>query len=231
MKKIVGIVGGMGPMATVEVFKKIVEHTDSNYDQGHIRILIDDNPQIPDRTQAILNHDKSPVREICKSANGLVGLGAEMILIPCNTSHYFFDEIQQEIPVEVINMVSETAGELAQKNIKCAGLLATTGTITGRIYHKYFEEKGINLISPTGEDQEAVMDFIYSGVKASNHVYNTERFNKTVNHLLSLGAETLVLGCTELPVGLQMYNLNFPNIDSLDVLAMRAVEKAGYKRI
>ena len=228
MKKI-GIVGGMGPMATVTLFRLIVENTDSDTDQGHIRILIDNNPQIPDRTAAILSGDREPVRRICESADGLVTLGANLILIPCNTAHYFYDEIQREVDAEVVNMIDETARVLQEDGHRRIGLLATTGTVKARTYHRWFRKRGIEIITPDEQEQQIVMDFIYKGVKASDYNYDTTPFENVADHLIARGAETLVLGCTELPVGVMMYRLKLHYIDSLETMARAAIVKAGYK--
>lgn len=228
-KKKLGIVGGMGPMATVELFNLIVRHTASDKDQGHIRIFIDNNPQIPDRTRAILDGSNAPIKEIVNSANNLVGLGADYILIPCNTSHYFYDDIQAKVNVEIINMIDETAKTAKRLGYERVGLLATEGTIKGRIYQKYFEKHGIQIVVPLEEEQTEVMKFIYSGVKASNYDFDTTSFLSTINSLERRGAQTMVLGCTEIPVGIKMYNLSFGHIDSLDTLARTAVLKAGYE--
>lgn len=228
MKKKIGIVGGMGPMATVELFRMIVDHTESKNDQGHIRILIDNNPQIPDRTAAILYGNRNPVRKICESAEGLVKLGAELILIPCNTSHYFFDEIQKGVRVEVVNMIDETARVLEEQGCRRVGLLATTGTINGSIYHRFFNRRGLEILQPDEEGQQKVMNFIYKGVKATDYGFDPSDFMAVADDLIRQGAETLVLGCTEIPVGLKMYGLQMKHVDSLEVLAKSAIVKAGY---
>ena len=227
MKKI-GIVGGMGPMATAELFRKIIQYTDAASDQEHIRILIDNNPKIPDRTKAILEGTDSPVPWIQLSARGLISLGADFILIPCNTSHYFFDEIQKGLSAEVVNMIEETARAVEGMGIKKAGLLATTGTIQCGVYRRYFQKRGIELIQPDEARQNDVMNFIYQGVKASNYQFSAEPFERAARQLQADGAETLVLGCTELPIGIKMYGLKMDYVDSLDVLAKTAVVKAGY---
>lgn len=228
MKKMIGIVGGMGPMATVQLFRQIVENTDSDNDQGHIRIIIDNNPQIPDRTTAILNGDKSPVHGIRESAEGLISLGAELVLIPCNSAHYFLEDIQRDLDAEVINMIDETARVLQESGFRRVGLLCTTGTIRGGIYHRCFEKRGLEVITPDEEDQKKVMDFIYRGVKAGDQNYDPSPFMEAAGHLMEQGAETLVLGCTEIPVGIRMYGLSLKHVDALEVLAKTAIIKAGY---
>ena len=216
-------------MATVELFRMIVQHTDSPNDQGHARILIDNNTKIPDRTACVLKGSRAPIHEIKRSADGLIRLGADFLLIPCNTSHLFFDEIQSLISVEIVNMIAETALETKRQGIRTVGLLATAVTTAGGVYQHFLEEQGIRVICPDPDQQRVVMDFIYSGVKASNDRYNTRAFCDVVQSLMDQGAERIILGCTEIPVGMKMYGLDFPFIDSLEVLAKTAILKAGYR--
>jgi len=227
-KKTIGIIGGMGPMATVELFRLIVNNTRSCVDQDHIHVLIDNNPKIPDRTRAILEGGESPVPAILDSAVKLEKAGADFLVIPCNTSHYFLGEIQEHCSVPVLNMIEETAAFLRTKQIKKVGLLATTGTIRGNVYERFFRPYGIDLIYPNDADQRSVMDFIYFGVKAGNAEFCCDGLLTVVHRLLEAGAETLVLGCTELPVGKKMYALDFPSVDAMEILARAAVVKAGY---
>ena len=228
-KKIIGIVGGMGPMTTVALFRMIVEHTKGETDQDHIRILIDNHPQIPDRTKAILSGGPSPVPQIVSSAKTLEAAGADFLIIPCNTSHYFLQDVQRQCRVPILNMIEETARLLASMNVKKAGLLATTGTIRGGVYDKFMRPYGIQLLCPDGEDQQAVMDFIYKGVKSGNDHYDPAAFMRAVGHMADQGAETMILGCTEIPVGMKMYRLSFPFVDALETLAKAAVSFAGYE--
>lgn len=229
MKQVLGIVGGMGPLATVELFRLLVETTKSENDAGHIRILIDNNTGIPDRTSSIIGNGASPVPYIVESAKGLRSLGANYILIPCNTSHYYYDQIQREIDIPVINMVEETAKEISEKKYKKVGILATTGTIAGQVYDRYLCERNIELIKPSESQQIAVMDYIYNGVKAGNKAYDVKRFVNTIDDLYKRGAETIILACTEINVGLSMYNIKTASIiEPMKVLAKKAVLRAGY---
>jgi len=229
-RKKIGIVGGMGPLATAELFRMLVERTKSPSDAGHIRIFIDDNPQIPDRTAAILHGGESPVPAILASARALERLGADFILIPCNTSHFFLDEIQAGLSVEVLDMVRETARTLAGRGIGKIGILATTGTVAGRIYQTRFASMGMESVLPDSAQQESVMDFIYSGVKAGRRDYDTSRFRATVDALLERGAETILLGCTELAAGCVRYGVELPcSVDPMEILAESAIVKAGYE--
>ena len=216
-------------MSTVEFFRMIVENTKSYKDQDHIRILIDNNTSVPDRTNAILGLGDSPVSYLVNSANKLKSIGADFLTIPCNTSHYFFQEIQNQCDIKILNMVQETAEELKAKNIKKVGLIATTGTVRGRIYEKVFGDYGISILSLSDEDQSVIMDFIYDGVKAGRLDFDSSRYMNVVHKMFDHGAETMVLGCTEIPVGMNMYDLSYPCIDAMKVLALAAIQYAGYE--
>lgn len=227
-KKAIGIIGGMGPIATVELFRLIVLNTKSDVDQDHIRIYIDNHPQIPDRTKAIVGGGESPVPEIVESAKKLEKMGADFLLIPCNTSHYFLDEIRKSVRIEILNMIRATSDVVRALGYQKVGLLATDGTIRTRLYHDGFEKQGIEVIAPDGAAQKSVMDFIYEGVKRGKKDFDTLSFRKTVESLFQRGAQAMILGCTEIPVGMQMYGLDFKSIDALESLARAAVLKAGY---
>ena len=147
MKKIVGVIGGMGPLATSDLFNKIIKYTDANKDSEHIHIIIDNNTSIPDRSKFILENGESPLNEIVSSAKKLENAGVDFIIIPCNTSHSLYDEIAKRINTPIINMIDEVAKELEKLNIKKVGLLATTGTIKSGIYKKYLDIHNIETIA------------------------------------------------------------------------------------
>ena len=131
--KTVGIIGGMGPLATVDLFGKIVNLTDAKCDNDHIHILIDNNTYIPDRTSYILGDGENPIDELVKSAKRLKNMGADFLIMPCNTAHYFYNDIINNVSIPFINMIEETANYINNKNIKKVGLLSTTGTINVKI--------------------------------------------------------------------------------------------------
>ena len=133
-KKTVGSIGGMGPAATALLFQKLIDYTQANSDSEHIHIVIDNNTQIPDRTTAILNGKDTPARCIIESGKKLETFGAELILIPCNTSHYFYSRIQEHLNVPVVNMIAETAKRCLENGYTKVGVLATTGTCSTHTY-------------------------------------------------------------------------------------------------
>ena len=229
MKKTIGIIGGMGPLATCDLFKKIINETYATSDQEHIRVVIDNNTEIPDRTMAILHGGMSPVKEMVKSAVLLSGMGASLLIMPCNTAHFFYDEIVKFIDIPLLHMIKETSYEVINKGIKKVALLATDGTVKSNVYKKVFDEKNIEMLLPNDEEQKNVMDIIYKGVKAGNMSFDINPFLNVIDRLLNSGAETLILGCTELPVAFDIFKIDRPHIDPTLVLARAAIKKVGGK--
>lgn len=230
-KKTIGIIGGMGPMATADLFQKITMHTRACCDQEHLRVLIDSNIHIPDRTAAILHGGANPLPELTASARGLERQGAELLLMPCNTAHYFYDGVQAAVQVPVLHMIRLTARALEARGVKTAGLLATDGTVQTGIYQQCFADTDIRLLTPDGADQQAVMEMIYQGVKAGRRDYDASRARRAMAALLDRGAETLILGCTEMPLAVRLYGLDFPVTDPTLELALAAIREAGAETI
>ena len=227
--KVIGIIGGMGPLASADLYQKITLHTDARTDQEHPRVVIESNTAVPNRTDALLHGGPSPLPEIVKSIRRLESIGAEVLAIPCNTSHGFFDEIQRAAHVPVLHMINLTRDALKARHITRAGLLATDGTVQTGVYHRSFEGSGIELLTPEGEDQSAVMGVIYDGVKSGNLNYDTAAFRRCCEALLARGAQTLILGCTELPPAFSLYHLDYPAVDPTLELALGAIRFAGCK--
>ncbi|MDE7260762.1 MAG: amino acid racemase [Oscillospiraceae bacterium] len=226
-KKAIGIIGGMGPLATADLFQKIILHTRASCDQEHLRVYIDSNTNIPDRTAALLHGGADPTPELVSSARGLERQGAELLIMPCNTAHNFYDGGQSAVSVPVLHMIRLTAQALAGRGVKTAGLLATDGTIQTGIYQRTFAGTGVELLVPAEEGQRAVMDMIYQGVKAGKRDYNAAAARRAMESLMERGAETLILGCTELPLAVELYGLVFPVTDPTLELALGAIRAAG----
>lgn len=226
--KILGIIGGMGPSATALLFQKIIDLTDAGTDADHIHIIIDNNPTTPDRTAAILNNDDTPAVHICESGKRLEQCGAQILAIPCNTSHYFLPYIQERLDIPVINMLEETAKECVACGYTKVGVLATTGTRNTRIYEKQLEKFGITTVYPDQEGQERVMEIIYDQVKAGK-IADTSIIKSHLDQMAENGVEAFILGCTELPIVLKDGAYGYHFIDTLEVLAKSAITSAGYK--
>jgi aspartate racemase len=224
MKKSIGVIGGMGAAATCDLFNKIINMTDAKSDQEHIHIFIDCNTNIPDRTKAILGNGEDPVPEIVRSGIRLQSMGADVLVMPCNTAHYFYDKITPFFAIPLLNMLTITAEEIQKRGIKRIGLLATDGTIESGVYHTILAQSGIEVVTPPLDKQTSVMDVIYNGIKAANRNIDLTGFYRTIDELFEQGAEILILGCTELPVAFEIYHIDRPAIDPTAVLAAAAIK-------
>lgn len=229
-EKIIGILGGMGPEATCEVFRRIIKYTKVEVDAEHIRVIIDSNPKIPDRTKAIVGEGISPVNEMIATAKNLQKAGANFLIIPCMTAHFFIKEIEKAIDIPIINGLVETNKYIGNTypTMKKIGLLATSGTISTRLFQNAMKNKEI--IIPDKEMQEKlVMDTIYgvNGIKVGNTSYQVvERFCKVIETLKKEGAEGIIAGCTEVGLVLSAKDMAIPLIDPLTILAKTAVTLA-----
>lgn len=219
-----GILGGMGPMATSDFFRKVIEMTDASKDQEHIHVLIDNNTEIPDRTGYLLNHGEDPRREMIRSAIKLEMMGANLIAMPCNTAHYFYQDINFYTNVPVLNMIEETAAFVKKKwpSKKQFILLATTGTYKSKVYQRAFEKENLKLLEPDETGKAEVMQWIYQ-VKAGKVNVTPEAFNHLIEKIDSGLGLPVILGCTELPVLVQALNLKGWFVDPTRILAKSCV--------
>ena len=176
-KRTIGILGGMGPLATADLFQKITLHTAAIFDQEHPRVCIDSNTNIADRTAALLHGGADPVPEMLKSAQRLESMGADFLIMPCNTAHNYYHAVAGSVSIPVLHMIAITRDALVARGVRCAGLLATDGTIQTGIYQRTFAGSGVELLTPDNEaDQAAVMDVIYNGVKAGDLSHDPSAF-------------------------------------------------------
>jgi len=224
-ERVIGILGGMGPLATAELFRRIVEKTPAKRDQEHPRIIIYNNPKIPDRTAFILGKGEDPRPELIDSARKLESWGADFIIMPCNTAHFFTETIQRAINIPLVSMVEETAEAVRRMGLRKVGLLATDGTIKGLVYHRALLSHGVEIAVPGRKDQELVMKAIYEGVKAGN-VELGRKLLLDVARRLERRVDGIIAGCTEVSVALKPEDLKVPLIDPMDVIAERAVRLA-----
>lgn len=227
MRKTIGIIGGMGPLATCDLFEKIVTHTRAGCDQEHLHILIDNNTSIPDRTRALLSHGEDPLPQLIISAGRLQRAGADFLIMPCNTAHCFYEGLQKATELPILHMPAETAKALARQGVRRAGLLATDGTVLSGVYDRKLAEQGIETLKPDAPGQREVMRMIYEVVKAGRFDPQVPEFLAVCRQLLDRGAETLILGCTELPLAFARYRISLPYIDPTLVLAEAAIRFAG----
>ncbi len=233
--KTIGILGGMGPEATVYLFDLIVKMTEAKKDQEHIPIIIYNNPKIPHRTDAILKKSPSPLPFLIEGAKFLEKAGADFIVMPCVTAHYFYSEIIREIKIPFLHLIEETYNHVKKEfpGIKKLGLLATLGTIKTSLFQKCFEKGGIEIIAPDKEEQNKVMEAIYcpEGIKAGYKEGHPKNLLIEVakNLINKKNCEGIIAGCTEVPLALKKDDFKVPFIDPVEIIAYKSIEKAGYK--
>lgn len=228
MAKTLGILGGLGPAASVYFYRTVTEHTKADRDQDHLDIVLVSGASIPDRTEFILGKsENSPLPAMIDGVKKLTAAGAELIAIPCNTAHYFYDQIERSSPVPVLNIVRETVSLAKQAGVKKLGIMATTGTVITGAYQHACLEAGISFAVPSERAQQILMDIIYGSIKTAKEP-DMQAFLSVCDELYANGADALVLGCTELSLikgteALTQYRF----IDSLLVLAARAIQACG----
>ncbi|MBR1780405.1 MAG: aspartate/glutamate racemase family protein [Oscillospiraceae bacterium] len=229
-EKVLGVLGGVGPMATVYFADLVVRMTEAETDQDHISMVILNHPTIPDRTAYILDHSKpNPVPVMVEDARRLEADGCDYIVIPCNTAHYFYDEIQRNVRVPILNILEETvrACQETVPNLKTIGVLATDGTIQSHAYQNIIERHGLTCIVPEPGDQASLMTIIYEQVKAGRPVDLFE-FHRIIGEMKKRGCDAVILGCTELSIIHRDANLRRPDVvDSMECLARSSILACG----
>ena len=229
MKKIIGVIGGMGPLATMDFVEKLIMMTDAGCDADHLHVIIDSNTEIPDRVKAILADGEDPLPQMITSAKRLVQAGAQLLVMPCNTAHYYYEAIKAQVDVPFISMPRETVKDMASRGIRRAALLATSATIEAGVYTPLFEEAGIELMTLPPSGQAELMRHIFEGVKRGINDMDGAVLASELERMRASGAETFVLACTEVPIVFKNCGFTYPSTDATLILARRAVEEGGAK--
>ena len=232
--KTIGILGGMGPEATAYFFQLLIKKTGAACDQEHIPILIWNNPKIPPRTDAILHKGKSPLPLLLEGINILEKGGAGLIVVPCITAHYYAPKLQARAKVSFVNLLDESLGYTKKyfPGIKKAGLVASSGTVASKLFHKTFEKAGIEVISPGQDEQKRIQNAIFGkkGIKAG---FTTGAPKETIismaRILIKRGAEAIIAGCTEVPLVLEPKDIFVPFIEPMKIGALACIKMAGYR--
>jgi aspartate racemase len=233
----VGVVGGVGPAATIDFMQKVVRNTPASRDQDHIKLLVEQNPQIPDRTENLIGDGPNPIVSLYATCKKLEAGDADIIAIPCNTAHAYVARIQPYLKVPIVNMLSVTVAYLRESfpALREVGLLATSGTIASGVYQKALEAHGLTQVVPGPALQARVMNAIYGprGVKAGYTAGEcVDEITQAVDDLIARGIEVIILGCTELPLLLQQGEIRGSGgriamlADPTDILARRCVAYA-----
>jgi len=228
--KLIGVLGGLGPWATNQFFEMVLEQTEAEYDQDYPDLLIFNRSTTPDRTAYLLGRSTaSPIPCMVQDAIQLEKAGCSAIVIPCNTSHVYYDEIARNLHIPVVNLPREVIEEGKHRNITRLGILCTEGTRFCQLYDKAASERGSICVYPSEKNQQCINSLIYDDVKAGNPPVE-KKLTDAFDELLNMGCDGLVLGCTELSVAsrmLEIENRYTMILDSLCILARKTVELSG----
>ena len=230
-RKVVGVLGGMGPDATVDFFAKLVAAIGAERDQDHLRIVIDNDPTVPDRTAAVHGHGPSPAPHLAAMARGLIAQGAEVLVMPCNGAHAFRSGVLEaagDVPfLDLIETtVAATRARLPQ--VAAVGLLATDGTLAARLYDDGYAAAGVRALAPTPDDQALVMEAVYAVKRGRADAATAATVHAVAERLAAAGAEAIVAACTEIPLLIRDGDVvvdgrSVPVIASTDALVARTV--------
>lgn len=223
--KRLGVIGGLGPMATAYFMELLTRMSDAETDQGHMEVLVYSKPSIPDRTKYILGEsDKSPLSEMISVGETLREAGADLLAVPCVTAHYFHADLERALEMPVINGVAETVSCLGREEKTRVGIMATDGTIQSGFLQHVLAEAGIESIVPGEGSQKEVMVMVYDEIKAGKSV-DMEKFRRVSAELFAGGAQVVLLACTELSLIKKEHRLAGGYLDILEVTARSAVER------
>jgi len=235
MEKVIGILGGMGPEATLDCFGKIIKNTPAKTDREHLRVVIDSNPGIPDRIAAILGDGQSPVPALVAGCRALEKAGAGLIIIPCVTVHFFLSEIQAQTHLPILSIFDAVAEAVGRElpDIRTVGLMGTIATIKAGFFQKRLAEDNINTLLPDRAAQTKILDAIKDIKDFRSPRTRSEITNDLIEAARNLidkepdGADAIIAGCTEIPLALGKEHLPVPYFDSLTILARAAIRHAG----
>ncbi len=223
--KTLGIIGGVGPLATAYFLDMLIRMTDAETDQQHPEMIIYNAPSIPDRTAYILGRsEESPLPKVISIAKQLEQQGVSHIATPCITLHRFHDEINRETSIPIINAVAEADEYLASNGIETVGIMATDGSVQGGVFERFF--KKTKRVYPSEAMQAYVMDIIYKCVKSGRPV-DMDKFRAVADELRRNGAQCIILGCTELSVVKRDCGIGAGFLDAMELLALRSLEMCG----
>jgi aspartate racemase len=223
----IGVLGGMGPLATADFFSKVIAATPASSDEAHVPLLIQSDPRIPSRPAAILHNGESPLPALLAGRDRLIAAGATALAMPCNTAHFWFSELQQGCTVPFLSIVDATCAEAASLAAPGAhiGLIATGATLATQLFDDRLRAMGFVPLLPEESDMMALVLPAIALVKAGRAAEGGQMIEQAVQALLARGASTVLLACTETPLALDAVQspLRSRCVDSTGALARACV--------
>jgi len=227
--KSVGVIGGMGPEATVDLMRRVIKATPAHDDSDHIRMIVDNNPTVPSRIKAVIEGiGESPAPILVQMGSKLEAYGADFLVIPCNTAHYYLNDIRSAVSIPVIDMIELTVDAVLRENpaLKTLGLLASQAVLQTGLYRKRFGERDVDLVYPQDELQGKLMNAIRT-IKTGRYGAREKRILRSAaDNMIQRGAETLILACTELSLIADALDPELKVYDSAQILAEAVVRIA-----
>lgn len=224
--RIVGVIGGMGPAATIDFMAKVLRHSQAGAacEQDNVRLIVDSNPWLPDRNAAIAGSGPSPAEGLAAMARGLAGAGAQVLVMPCNAAHAFADAVVAATALPFLHLIDETVAAVVTDHPEARriGVLAVSGAVAARLYERALETCGLEPVVPGADERAAFMEGVWR-IKAGDLDGGRGAVRAAAERLIGRGAEVIVAGCTEVPLVLGAGDLAVPLIDATDVLARRTV--------
>ena len=217
MHKTAGVLGGMGPDATVDFMSRVIAFTEATRDQDHARMLVDNNPQVPCRQQALLGHGEDPGPVLADMARRLEAAGADFLVMPCNTAHAFADAVRRAVSIPLVSIVDVTVA--ACRGHAAVGMLATRGCLEARVYDDAFASTGSEMIVPDEAEFADLMELIFAIKGGDSSGGIGERMRVLAEALVARGADAVIGGCTEITLVLTDSMLSVPLVSSTDELA------------
>ncbi len=228
--KILGVLGGMGPLASATFMTRLTLLTPAARDQDHIPAILWSDPRVPDRTLARLHGGCDPLPWLLRGIAGLEAAGCGAIAIPCNTAHGWFDGMRAATRLPILHIVDAAAAELARLGVQAGriGVMGTAATLAMRLYQTQLSARGYDCIVPTDAEMERLVTPAIAEVKANRVAESYAPLAEVARGLVARGAQAVVLGCTEIPLGIAAGPaLPFPVADTIDGLARAAIAWTG----
>lgn len=228
--RVLGVLGGMGPLASAQFMLRLTLLTPALRDQDHIPAILWSDPRVPDRTAARLAGGPDPLPALLRGLHGLAAAGADAIAIPCNTAHGWFDAMRSATNLPILHIVDAAAEDLRRVGVRegRVGLLGTAATLQMGLYQERLEARGYSCMVPEPAEMDALVTPAIAMVKANRVAEAHEPAAEAARRLAGRGAAAVVLGCTELPLAVAAGpTLPFPVIDTIDALARAAIEWAA----
>lgn len=219
--KTVGVLGGMGPEATVDFMATVVAMTPVKTDQDHVHMIVDNDPSVPSRQDAILRDGADPGPKLARMAKGLEEAGADFLVIPCNSAHAFAKAVTDAVDIPLLSIIDVTVA--ACLDYESVGLLTTEGCSRSRVYQESMQSLGKKLVIPTEEELSELTDLVFSIKQGDKSDLVTRRMLRMVDTLQARGAQAMIAGCTEIPLVIDKSMLSIPLISSTDELARQTV--------